>query len=128
MNRSYGWDRREHGGFSNYAGGGDRDSGRPVHEHDDTFHPPQYGPHYGKGPKGYRRADDRIHEELCETIARQGIVDASDVEVFVLDGAVRLVGTVEHRFDKRALEQIAERVHGVSEVVNEIRIRRTETR
>jgi osmotically-inducible protein OsmY len=111
MNRSgHGWDRREHGGFSNYAGGGDRDSGA----------------HHGKGPKGYRRGDDRIHEEVCETIARQGIVDASDVEVFVLDGTVRLVGTVEYRFDKRALEQIAERVQGVCDVVNEIRIRRTE--
>jgi osmotically-inducible protein OsmY len=104
--------RREHGGFSNYAGGGERDSGL----------------HYGKGPKGYRRADERIHEELCETIARQGIVDASDVEVFVTAGAVRLVGTVEHRFDKRALEQIAERIHGVCDVVNEIRVRRPEPR
>jgi len=93
-------------------------------EPDDPFH----GPHDGRGPKGSRRADDRIREDLWQTLCRQGIVDATDVEVFVDDGLVKLVGTVAHRFDKRALEQMAERVRGVREIDNEIRVRRTEPR
>ena len=86
------------------------------------------GPHYGKGPKGYRRSDDRVRDEICDVVARQGYVDASDVEVTVEGGVVRLVGTVESRQDKRALEIMAERVHGVEEVRNEVRLRRHMTR
>lgn len=80
------------------------------------------GPHYGKGPKGYRRADDRIREEICEIIARQGWVDASDVEVLVDAGVVRLAGTVLTRQDKRELENMIEHVHGVEDVCNELRL------
>jgi hypothetical protein len=140
---------REHGGFSNYAGGGDRDRFFPPNPHfseaearemearryeqhgygQSQFADPsdwerESGPHYGKGPKGYKRSDERIREEICEVMSRQGFVDASDVEVFVEAGIVRLVGTVASRYDKRALEQMADRVHGVEEVENEIRLRR----
>lgn len=153
---------REHEGFSNYAGGGDRDmrhmrmqqaerpygalrggyGGQPRFEEDhrgpvsfsrsdmgfgwrerDARDEPR-GPHYGKGPKGYKRSDERIREEVCETIAQQGWIDASDVEVNVDDGVVTLSGTVAERGDKRGLEQLAERVYGVDEVRNEIRLRR----
>lgn len=82
------------------------------------------GPFYARGPKGYKRSDDRIREDLCEIIFRQGYIDASDVEIIVETGVIRLVGTVPHRHDKRSLEQMAERIHGVDEVRNELRIRR----
>lgn len=84
------------------------------------------GPHYGKGPKGYRRSDERIREDVCETIAQQGYIDASDVEVKVENAIVTLSGTVTHRQEKRALEQMVERVHGVDEVQNELHLRREE--
>lgn len=82
------------------------------------------GPFYGHGPKGYKRSDERIREDLCDMIFRQGFIDASDVEVLLEGGVVRLVGTVSHRQDKRALEQMAERIHGVDEVRNELRLKR----
>lgn len=85
--------------------------------------PWERGPHYGKGPKGYKRSDERIREEVCEAMSRQGFIDASDVEVFVEGGVVRLVGTVAARVDKRGLEQMADRVHGVEEVRNELRLK-----
>lgn len=85
---------------------------------------PERGPHYGKGPKGYKRSDDRIREEICEVMSRQGYIDASDIEVMVEGGVVRLTGLVETREEKRALEQMADHVHGVEEVQNEIRLRR----
>ena len=83
----------------------------------------EQGPHYGKGPKGYRRSDERIREEACERIARQGWVDASDVEVHVENAVIRLTGTVATREDKRGLELMLDRVHGVDEVRNELRLR-----
>ena len=85
------------------------------------------GPWYGKGPKGFKRSDERIREDVCETIARQGWIDATDVEVSVEHGVVRLSGTVCRGRDRRALEALVERVLGVEEVKNELRLRRDET-
>ena len=82
------------------------------------------GPHYGKGPKGYKRSSERTREEVCEAIAHQGHIDASDVEVKVEDGVVTLTGTVPHRHDKRGLEHLVERCRGVDYVHNELRLKR----
>lgn len=84
------------------------------------------GPHYGKGPKGYKRSDDRTREDVCDAIAYQGSVDASDVEVKVADGVVTLSGTVTHRHEKRQLEHLAEQCRGVLEVRNELRLERSD--
>jgi BON domain-containing protein len=77
----------------------------------------------GHGPKGYKRSDERIREEVSERIARSGI-DADDVEVKVEGGEVTLTGFVESRHDKRMLEDIADDVFGVDEVNNHLRMRR----
>jgi len=82
------------------------------------------GPHYGKGPKGYRRSDARVLEDVCDAIAQQGFIDASDVEVKVAEGVITLSGTVGQRHDKRALEQLVEHLHGVVDVQNELRLSR----
>lgn len=87
---------------------------------------PDRGPYYGKGPKGYRRSDERIREEVCDAIARQGFIDASDVEVFVEGGVVRFAGTVSRSEDKRALELITERLLGVVAVRSELSPRKGE--
>ncbi len=73
------------------------------------------------GPKGYRRSDERIRDEVCERIGRSGI-DAREVEVTVDGGEVTLVGWVEHREDKRALEDLADDVFGVADVHNQLRL------
>lgn len=82
------------------------------------------GPHAGKGPKGYRRSDERIREDICDRIAHWGLVDATDVDVRVEDGEVTLTGTVHSRRDKRALEDVVEDVTGVLDVHNRLRVRR----
>jgi hypothetical protein len=84
------------------------------------------GPHAGRGPKGYRRSDERIREDVCDRIATWGWVDASDVEVHVADGEVTLTGTVRDRRDKRLLEEMADTVPGVHDVHNQVRVRRAE--
>lgn len=89
-----------------------------------SFFRGERGPHRGKGPKGYRRSDERIREDVCDYIAETGWVDASDVEVRVQNGEVTLSGTVATRRDKRMLEDLVEEVPGVEDVHNQLRVRR----
>src|SRR5215471_1893895 len=63
--------------------------------------PPRRGPYVGYGPKGYRRSDERILEEVSDRLMSHPDVDASDVEVHVVNGIVHLMGTVEDRHQKR---------------------------
>jgi len=78
------------------------------------------GPHRGRGPRGYRRADDRIYEDVCDRIQHHGRLDASDVEVAVEDGEVTLSGTVADRTTKRIAEAVAETVRGVVDIHNRL--------
>jgi hypothetical protein len=81
----------------------------------------------GRGPKDYRRSDDRIREEVCDMFTDDWRLDASDVTVKVEGSEVTLVGTVATRDQKRRAEEIAERVRGVNDVHNQIRVVRGET-
>jgi hypothetical protein len=81
------------------------------------------GPHRGRGPKGYRRSDERIREEVGERLTEDPHVDASEIEVAVGDGEVTLSGTVNTRFEKRHAEDLSEAVSGVSHVQNNLRVR-----
>ena len=96
-------------------------------------HGPQgFGPEPGRtaypakarGPKGYRRSDERIHEDICERILASGGIDASDVTVIVRDGNVELTGSVPTRPMKHAIEDLADASPGVQEIDNRIRVRR----
>ncbi len=81
------------------------------------------GTHSGKAPKGYKRADDRIHDDVCDRLTDHD-VDVSDVEVKVANGEVTLTGTVTDRECKFRAERIAGSVSGVSDVQNQIKVRR----
>ena len=83
------------------------------------------GPHRGRGPKGYTRTDERIFEDVCERMADDAALDASDIEVHVSSGEVSLDGTVTDRADKRRAELVAESVPGVGHVQNNLRIRQS---
>lgn len=78
-----------------------------------------------RGPKGYRRSDDRIRDDVCERIARSGI-DADEVEVSVENAEVTLTGTVRERHEKWRLEEIADDIFGVEDVHNHLRLGRRE--
>lgn len=78
----------------------------------------------GRGPKGYRRSDERIHEEVCERLTDDWSVDASDVSVSVQDGEVTLSGFVPSRDQKRRAEHCIERISGVRDVINQLRVNR----
>ena len=80
------------------------------------------GGHYGKGPKGYRRTDERIKEDVCEALYLHRGIDASSVEVSVKDGFVTLSGEVESRDIKRRIEDEIEHLSGVDDVINQIKV------
>lgn len=76
----------------------------------------------GQGPKGYRRSDERIREEVCESLMRHPGIDASEFEVRVKEGVVTLLGSVPDRWMKRASEWVVDGVSGVRDIRNELNI------
>ncbi len=86
-----------------------------------------YG-HRGKGPRNFIRSDERVREIVCETLADDDRVDASDIDVVVRDGEVILSGTVHDRRSKRIAEDIVEELRGVKDVQNQIRVMRGDPR
>lgn len=76
----------------------------------------------GRGPRGYQRTDERLREDVCERLTQDPWVDASEIEVTVRGGEVTLSGSVRDRSDKREVEDVAERVSGVREVHNNLRV------
>jgi hypothetical protein len=80
------------------------------------------GMYAGRGPRGYRRSDERILEDVNERLTDDGYVDASDIEVSVDDGVVTLTGRVASRAEKRRAEDVAESVSGVTDVSNQLRV------
>jgi hypothetical protein len=82
------------------------------------------GPSFtGRGPRGYRRSDERIMEDVCDRLSWHPDIDASDIDVRVENGEVTLEGTADTRREKRLAEDIAESVWGVVDVHNRLRLR-----
>jgi hypothetical protein len=79
----------------------------------------------GRGPKNYRRSDERIKEDVNDRLSDDYYLDASDVEVAVENSDVTLTGTVNSRSDKRRAEDLAESVSGVSNVENRLRVKQS---
>lgn len=119
---------------------GNRDSGRRVRAEprdnwagypmpDDPESNPQRrggqpGRFGGVGPRGYRRPDERIHDEVCERLTDHGDLDAAGIDLQVQAGEVTLTGTVPDRYSKRLAERLAESVRGVVDVHNELKFDR----
>lgn len=76
----------------------------------------------GRGPRGYRRSDERIREDINDRLTEDRYIDASDIEVSVNDCIVTLTGRVDSRAAKRRTEDIAESVSGVTDVSNQLRV------
>lgn len=76
----------------------------------------------GRGPRGYQRSDERIREDVCDLLLEASHVDASGFDVSVSGGEVTLAGTVPDRRMKREAEDLVERVPGVQQVHNHLRV------
>ncbi|HWL28276.1 MAG TPA: BON domain-containing protein [Burkholderiaceae bacterium] len=78
-------------------------------------------------PKGYKRSDARLQEDICERLSRSGL-DVSEVSVSVSDGQVTLEGSVNERYMKHAIENYADDCMGVEGIDNRIRVERPGSR
>jgi hypothetical protein len=76
----------------------------------------------GRGPRNYRRSEARILEDVCDQLTLDERVDATDIDVQVVDSKVVLRGTVATRAEKRVAESIADTVIGVADVENDLRV------
>ncbi len=78
----------------------------------------------GRGPRGYKRSDERIREDVCDCLMQDPEVDAADIDVRVQEGTVTLDGTVENRRMKHRAENLCEWINGVQDVTNHLRLKR----
>lgn len=101
------WDRREDESYDWGEHAGDSRTG---------------GQFRGKGPKGYKRSDERIREEINDILSDDHHLDASEIVISVDNGEVSLSGTVSDRASKRRAEDLVEDIAGVRNVENRIRI------
>lgn len=106
----------------NFPYGGTGMGQRGSFNADERMHQAPHKGHAGKGPKGYRRSDERMLEEVCDILTEHGDIDASQIEVDVKDSIVILKGMVENRRIKRLAEDAVEGVAGVRDVRNELEI------
>lgn len=76
----------------------------------------------GRKPKGYRRSDESIYEDICRRLTHHPDLDPSDVQVTVKEGEVIFSGTVAHRGIKRLITDEVEGISGVTDVNNQLRV------
>jgi osmotically-inducible protein OsmY len=106
-------------GEQGYGSGGGYGQGRYGSQGDGDR---MRGGHHGRGPKNYTRSDDRIKEDLSERLYEDDMVDASEITIEVKDGVVKLSGSVDERWLKHRIEDMAEACSGVKDVENQLRV------
>lgn len=77
----------------------------------------------GRGPKNYRRSDDRIGQDIQRLLTDDPRLDATDIEVQVDNGEVTLTGFVANRWAKRYAEDLVGSCGGVHDVHNRLQIK-----
>jgi len=75
-----------------------------------------------RGPKNYRRSDERILEDVYLQLLRDPAIDSSDVSVELHRGVATLTGTVLVRSMKHAIEDIIHAIPGVEEIHNRVKV------
>jgi len=116
-----GWRGQSGGGYDQGYDYGWQGRSEPTWTYTEAWWIP--GPQTGRGPRSYRRSDDRIREDVNDRLMQHGQIDASDIDVRVQNCEVTLTGTVNSRQEKRMAEDTAEAVWGVKEVHNQLRVK-----
>jgi hypothetical protein len=93
-----------------------------IHDHDHRTYPTR-NDFTGKGPLHSRRDPSRLYEEVCEQLYLSPDVDATEIKVSIDDRTVILEGFVDSRFSKKCTERTIEKISGVSDVINKLRIK-----
>ncbi len=78
------------------------------------------------GPRGRRKSDESLREEIREILTADPELEAIDIEVEVEGGAVTLRGAVVDSDARLLAEELVESLAGVREVHNRLRVEREE--
>lgn len=78
----------------------------------------------GVGPKGYKRSDETVKEDVCRKLWEHPEIDASEIHVEVKNGEITLTGTVDSRRTRDLVEDICDNLIGVTDVNNQVRVKR----
>ena len=76
----------------------------------------------GMGPANYKRSDERIRDDIYERLTDSHAIDARSIMVEVNQGNVTLSGTVGERRMRYAAEDLVERIGGVANINNQLRV------
>lgn len=79
--------------------------------------------HSGRGPKNYRRSDERILEDVVDLLMLHRDIDASNMDISSQDGVVVLTGEVGSKAMKYLTEDAIEHVVGVKDVKNDLQVK-----
>jgi osmotically-inducible protein OsmY len=80
-----------------------------------------------RGPKGYKRSDERLKEDISERLMNSVHIDAAEVSVEVQNGKVTLEGSVPERRMKHQIEDLVDNCPGVQDIDNRVRVARGES-
>jgi osmotically-inducible protein OsmY len=80
----------------------------------------------GMGPANYKRSDERIRDDIYERLTDSHVIDARGIMVDVNEGNVTLTGTVNERRMRYAAEDLVERIGGVANINNQLRVQSQE--
>lgn len=76
------------------------------------------------GGRNLYRSDKKIEEDALKALRDNLNADIHDVKVVVLNGVIKLSGSVNQLSDKREVENSVERIPGIADIQNELKVRR----
>lgn len=76
--------------------------------------------HAGKGPRGYKRRDERILEDVCEVLKDHPDIDPTDLHVSVSEGVVHLSGSLRSDYEMQIIDQLVSHVSGSKNIINKV--------
>lgn len=82
--------------------------------------------HAAANPEQPTPEDERLASQVRERLQGHELVDPSRIEVSVVHGEARLIGTAENRYARQRAEELAGEVEGVGSVLNNIAVQPTD--
>ncbi len=113
-------------GYGSSSGYGSRSGWDLGTQQRDTGGAPSKPSFRGMGPANYKRSDERIRDDIYERLTDSHVIDARSIMVDVNEGNVTLSGTVNERRMRYAAEDLVERIGGVSNINNQLRVQSQE--
>ena len=81
----------------------------------------------GVGSDDYKPSDERIEREMNDHMAEHSYIDTTEIVVSVKNGEITLDGSVPDNEQKNYAEEVAQKVSGVKNVHNQLKIKKPQS-